>query len=128
MIRRNVPPIALAIVMFSSLLLAACGGGGASVTRSEATGVGPATVYVNNTSNESFYYIYMSPTSQSTWGPDLLGSSTLSVGQSFMISNIGEGYWDIKVVDSSGNTKEVRDLWAGAGGVYDWFIDAYDWY
>ena len=128
MIRRTMQPLALVTVVLSSMFLAACFGGGPSVTRSEPTGVGPATVYVNNLSNEAIYYIYMSPTSQDTWGPDLLGSNVLAVGQYFMLTGIGEGSWDVKVVDSSGNTKELYDVWVGAGGEYDWNIDAYDWY
>lgn len=113
--------------MILSLLLTVACGSSSSSTRTAATGVGPGTVYINNQSAESIYYIHMSPSSQDTWGADLLGSNVLLPGQYTMLSNIGEGYWDVRVVDSSGNVKELYNEWVGAGGVYDWYIDAYNW-
>ena len=128
--RRSLQSLALAAAVLTALFLPACfgGGGGPSVARGEPTGVDSATVYVNNLSNETIYYVYMSPSSQNTWGPDLLGSEVLPIGGSHMLYNIGAGYWDVKVVDSSGNTKELYNVYVEAGGIYDWNIDAYDWY
>ncbi len=127
MARSSNRTLLLSGMVFALLFTVACGASSSSSTRTEPTGVGPATVYINNQSAESIYYIHMSPSSQSTWGSDLLGSNVLLPGQSWMLTNISEGYWDVRVVDASGNAKELYNEWVGAGGVYDWYIDAYNW-
>ncbi len=116
-------------------LVAGCFGGGAAAgggttphaTLQAPTPVGPASLQIVNRSNEPIYYIYMSPTSQSTWGADLLGSQVLHVGQSFTISNIGAGGWDIRVVDRSQNYKEWRNAYLEAGGVYSIDVSSENW-
>ena len=73
---------------------------------------------VNNLSNESIYAIFMSPSAQSTWGADMLGGSVLYVGSTFTITGVAAGYWDIRLVDSSGNHKEFYNNYFEAGGYY----------
>ncbi len=106
--------------------LSACGGG-VIADRGTGTGTGPATIWVHNDSNESIYYIYMSPSSESVWGGDLLGSNVLHTGSTFQLYNVPEGSWDIRVVDSSGDVKEFYGEWVSAGGEYDLVVDAYNW-
>ena len=68
------------------------------------------SVIINNISAEPIHYIYMSPSAQTTWGPDLLGASTiLEVGATFTLTGITSGTWDIKVVDSTGNCKVLMN-------------------
>jgi len=114
-----------------ALPLAGCGGGGGGGAQStvvaQPTGSGPATLRIANVSNEAIYYIHMSPTSQNTWGPDLLGNQVLQRGQVFTISNIGPGYWDVRVVDRSGNRKEWYNQFFEAGGSYEVQVDADGW-
>ncbi len=90
-------------------------------------GGGVATLHITNASNEPIFYIYMSPVTQSTWGQDLLGSSVLAVGQTFTISNIAPGGWDLRVVDQSGNSKEWRNQMFDAGGVYTIDVSSSGW-
>lgn len=55
----------------------------------------------NLTSYTSIWYIYISPSSSSDWGDDLLGTQILYPGYSISwIATIG--YWDIKFVDENG--------------------------
>lgn len=103
------------------------GGGQYAATVQAPTGYGPASLQIRNVSNESIYYIHMSPTAQTTWGPDLLGSNVLQQGQAFTISNISPGQWDLRVVDRSGNRKEWRGAYMEAGGVYSVDITAGGW-
>lgn len=118
----------LSVVLLGSL---GCGGGGGggggSTVYQQPTGSGPGTVRIENASNETVYYIYMSPTSQSTWGPDLLGSNVLNVGQAFTLSNIQPGVWDIRVVDQSRNYKEWRQVNIQAGGGYTLTVSGGGW-
>jgi hypothetical protein len=107
-----------------------CGGTSSPsmVSTQDPTGVGPAMMEVNNLSAESIYYIYMSPSAQSTWGTDLLDSSVLYVGSTFTITSITAGYWDIRVVDSSGNYKEFYNNYFEAGGYYWVDVTSDGWY
>jgi len=108
-------------------VLAGCGAGGSAHTQSEPTGVGPATLALNNLSNETVYQVFMSPTAQNTWGPDLLGAHVLHVGQAFTLSNITPGTWDIRVVDASGNYKQWFGEYLGAGGSYRIDVSSGGW-
>lgn len=66
-------------------------------------GTGPvdtgSTFTITNGTNYTIVYLYMSPTSQSTWGPDQLGSNVLSPGGSFTLTGIGCDAYDIRLVD-----------------------------
>ena len=56
---------------------------------------------VNNTNSTSIWYVYISPSSSSDWGNDLLG--TLIIYSGYYMSWIATaGYWDIKFVDENG--------------------------
>jgi hypothetical protein len=119
------------LTMASALVVLGCGGssggGQAAATMRPPTGVGPATLQLVNASNEAIYYIHMSPTAQSTWGPDLLGSQVLQRGQSFTISNITPGQWDLRVIDASQNYKEWRGEYLEAGGAYSLEVTSGGW-
>lgn len=111
-------------------LAVGCGGGGvtpaAQGTAAPAQAGGTAAVRIVNASNESIYYIYMSRTSESTWGPDQLGNQVLGRGQAFTM-NVPVGTWDLRVEDASGNYKEWRNQRIDAGGAYDLQVDSDGW-
>ncbi|MBI5487802.1 MAG: carboxypeptidase regulatory-like domain-containing protein [Deltaproteobacteria bacterium] len=74
--------------------------------RSELASGAPASLVIVNESAEPIYYIHMSESARPTWGPDLLGpADTLAIGDSFSVSGIAAGSWDVGVFDSSGNCK-----------------------
>lgn len=114
-------------VFIAFFMLAGCGGGSQATVLQQPTGVGTATIEIDNISNETIYYVYMSPTQQSTWGPDLLGSNVLQRGQRFTLQNIQPGTWDLRVVDRSRNYKEWRNFRVEAGGGYRLQVSAGGW-
>jgi hypothetical protein len=119
--------IALFVAIAPACFASGGGSGQYASTVQAPTGVGPSSLQITNSSNEAVYYIHMSPTAQSTWGPDLLGSSVLQIGQTFTISNIAPGQWDLRVVDQSRNYKEWRGAVFEAGGVYNVQVGSGGW-
>lgn len=116
-----------------SLLLAfglsACGGAnrhhdGNAQLSDQSTG--SELVLVNN-SSEAIFVIQMSPSSNIDFDVDLLGSETLMIGASFRITGIGPGYWNIRVLDSSGNKKEFYRQHFDGSGAYHLVIDSHGW-
>ena len=87
---------------------------------------GSELVLVNN-SAEPVFYIYMSSSSDPSFGSDLLGSDVLMVGSSFRITGIAPGLWDIRVTDRSGNKKEFFRQNFNGSDAYHLVIDAYGW-
>lgn len=103
-------------------VLAACASGGGGRGASSA-----AEVVVINGSNETIYRIFMSPSSQTRWGPDQLGSNVLMRGNSFRLTGIAPGRWDIKVVDRSGNYKTFFRQTLRGGRVYTINVNGNNW-
>ena len=102
-------------------------GSGGVVAQQTASGTGPAAIAISNSSNESIYYVYMSPVSQNTWGADQLGSEVLQPGQTLTLSNISPGTWDLRVVDRSQNYKEWRNQQIEPGGRYQLQVSPGGW-
>lgn len=130
-IRSAAQRAAITMALASVAVLVGCGGGGGGDGVGTTTGsivVGqPATVVLRNVSREAIYYVYMSPSSDSNWGADLLGSNTLGIGQSLTLSNITAGVWDIRVVDGSGHWKEWRNEEIHPGTQYTLDVDGENW-
>lgn len=63
-------------------------------------GESPAMVQldVHNTSSTEICYLYISPVSDTHWGPDVLGNRTLSPGETDQYS-LTPGAWDFKAED-----------------------------
>jgi hypothetical protein len=114
---------ALAVGALVTLTACASGGGG----RMESGGRRTAEVVVINNSNETIFRIFMSPTRQRTWGPDQLGSGVLARGNSFRLTNITPGRWDIRIVDRSGNSKEFRNQNLRGGRSYTLNVNSSGW-
>lgn len=114
------------LVASMSMSFAACNknnGGGVS----QPAAVGSSELLLVNNSAEPIFYIHMSPSNDTNWGPDLLGEAVLHVGEQFRITGIAAGVWDIRVVDSSGNKKEFYRQNVGTSGSYNLNIDSYGW-
>ncbi len=83
-------------VLLFSLLTLACAredGGGGGTTSPRVIGGGEPTstttsITFNNRSDVTVYYLYVSPSSSSDWGPDQLGSRVLAGGESFRLNGV----------------------------------------
>ena len=81
-------------------------------------------VTIDNVANQSIYYLYVSPATETTWNTnDLLGSGTIPAG-STKVANIDNGtnecYYDLKVVMADG--KEVIQRRVNVCAVSKWVI------
>lgn len=127
---RNSLLLSLLLILGLSLTTAACGGKqrrADAQQAGQAALVGSAELVLVNESAEPIFFIQMSPSADPGWGEDLLGEEVLLVGQSFRITGLARGMWDIRVVDSSGNKKEMYRQEIGANGTYTLTIDSYGW-
>jgi hypothetical protein len=66
-------------------------------------GTGSATVNLVNNSGQTVCYVYISPSTSSSWGSDWLGSDVLPAGESRTFS-LAAGTYDLKAEDCSHNT------------------------
>jgi hypothetical protein len=86
---------------------------------------GSARLDVVNRSGQQVYSINASSCSESNWGPDRLGSDTISSGgvQSF---DLTPGCWDFRADfdsdHSSGNELTQRNIQIGSGSSWTWTI------
>lgn len=86
-----------------------------------------ATVTLVNQSNAPIYYVYMSSSTDQSWGDDLLGTRVLEPNQSLNLSNVNPGVWDIRVVDRDGLWKEFYQQQVNPGGVHQLIITGDEW-
>ncbi len=87
------------LALVAALVLGACatdddGGGGGG-----GGGGGDSTLTIDNESSYTLIGIHLSPTTDVSWGPDLLGAEVLAPGESFQVSGIDCDTYDIRVVD-----------------------------
>jgi hypothetical protein len=82
--------------------------GGASSTSSKSLYVSPAafpaSLVVANDSPYTAYYLHVSPSGESSWGPDQMRpSATIPPGGSFVLQGIPAGSWDVRASGSGGS-------------------------
>lgn len=116
----------LAAAVLLSLALVTTGGCGFLFGNSGSSSA-PAELYITNNSNQPIHHIFMSSSAHESWGPDQLGDRVLKRGQRFQLSNITEGTWDVRVVDSTGNYKVFYRQQVRAGQAYELAIDSTGW-
>ena len=68
------------------------------------------TLTLLNNSGYDIYEIHMSSINDDSWESDLLGRHVLATGNSFEITNITSGRYDIKLVDQDGDTCIVQQV------------------
>jgi hypothetical protein len=89
-----------AAILLFMLALGSCGSMGNGLGSS-----GPAfAVVVVNNLDTNIEMLWVSPTSRSNWGRDVLGISTVKPGASFRYNVPEAGFWDVRVRDKNGNT------------------------
>lgn len=73
---------------------------------------GGASVTVKNYSSWSIHYLYMSPSSVDSWGPDRLGSGVTisSNGGTYTLYGIACDTWDAKLVDEDGDECVIKGV------------------
>lgn len=83
----------------------------------------PVTVY-NDLGSWDVYYIYCSPSSNSDWGSDWLGSEILAPGESWTFY-VSRGQYDVRCEDEDGDTYTLMGINIGSDGFY-WSVDLND--
>jgi hypothetical protein len=79
------------------------------------------SINVVNSSNRQIIHIYLSPPNTDAWGPEQLGGSTLSSGQSFVINDVTCGQSQMTVVAEDGEGCFLTNQ-VGCGGAATWTI------
>jgi len=111
--------LSIGFVLGLALIWTGCGGAAAPANQGTTTGDGEGAAAVAadsqytivNNSNYTIYYIYMSATSQSQWGPDQLQpDQTLGPRQSVTLRGVPCDRYDLKFVDEDGDECEQRNV------------------
>ena len=63
---------------------------------------------VNDTQRD-IWYVYLSPTDADSWGDDQLGATTIAAGESYTLSGISDGVYDLQVRDE--NDEAIQTVW-----------------
>ncbi len=118
--------VLLSVLAVLLLAVLACGGSPTPVVVNPPTGGGggggggSATIIMHNNSGQTVWYAYVSPCSESTWGDDDLGASTVENGSTFTF-NVTAGCYDLRADDSDHNQIDVE--WSvNVSGTYDWYV------
>ncbi len=67
-------------------------------------------VIVLNESNWAIHEMYFSPTDETEWGEDQLGSTTIETGEQFTLTGVPCDKWDVKVVDEDGDECVIENV------------------
>lgn len=67
-------------------------------------------VIIVNKSNWAIHEMYFSPTDETEWGEDQLGSQTIETGDQFTLTGVPCDMWDVKVVDEDGDECVVQNV------------------
>ena len=72
-----------------------------------------------NKSDYDIHELYVSSSKAKKWGPDQLGKNgTIDAGETYTLSGISSGRWDLKLVDEDGTECEVADVDFSDGKVW----------
>ncbi len=80
-----------------------------------------ALLTIQNNSDWDIYYIYISKSTDSSWGDDLLGSEVLYSGSSKKFSFHDAGEYDIKLIDEDDDECIIFKQWLD--GKETWYIE-----
>lgn len=73
---------------------------------------------IRNNSRYVITRLYFSSSETEDWGPDQLGSNVLPVNQSFRLTNIIAGEYDMKLVDEDGDECALYNIMVCGTGTY----------
>lgn len=63
-----------------------------------------------NESKWEIHELYFSDVDEDEWGPDQLGKEVIGTGESFTLTKIGRGKYDMRIVDEDGDDCTVSDV------------------
>jgi hypothetical protein len=122
--KKEIEIMKIKILLFCSLTMIACGGFGPTSPMPDPTpdptplpmpdrtpiqDTRPVSLRVVNRSSQTIYYLYVSPSSQSGWGSDQLGSSIIRSGSSYELTGIPCGVaYDLKAEAAGHSTIATR--------------------
>lgn len=95
------------------------GGGGGSAGEASSS---VSSLRVVNQSSLTVWYLYVSPSTSSSWGPDQLGSHVISPGGTFTVNDIpcGRNY-DLKIEGAGHTTLATRyGVYFSCGSTMSW--------
>lgn len=65
---------------------------------------------IKNESDWEIHELYFQETSSDEWGPDQLGKDVIKKGDTFTLTKIDKGKYDMKIVDEDGDSCEVPNV------------------
>lgn len=65
---------------------------------------------LENQSKFDVHELYFSPINENNWGPDQLGDEVIASGESFTLTKIAKGDYDVKIVDEDGDACEIKEV------------------
>ena len=65
---------------------------------------------LENKSKWEIHELYFSPADEKEWGEDQLGEEVISNNESFTLTKIPRGNYDVKIVDEDGDACEIGDV------------------
>jgi hypothetical protein len=79
-----------------------------------------ASIVLHNNSGGTIWYAYVSACTDSSWGDDDLGSSTVPNGGTFTFP-VTAGCYDLKA-EGSGHTIIETEMGVNVSGTYHWYV------
>jgi hypothetical protein len=79
---------------------------------------------VYNNSTETVSYLYYRANGTATWGPDLLGASTLSAGDTLVDSSLSAGLYDLHAVGSNARYSDTIGIRLSSSTAAVWKISS----
>ncbi|HVR94970.1 MAG TPA: hypothetical protein VMW27_00025 [Thermoanaerobaculia bacterium] len=73
------------------------------------------TVTLVNRSDWAIHHLFLSSTTDDSWGPDQLGKHVIEPGGSFDLTNIPCDDYDVKLVDEDGDECEIAEVGVCSG-------------
>ncbi len=101
---------ALFCAALSALLLSTPASTGRAAARPAEPASNRYSLSITNSSKYDIHRLYMSSSEDRNWGPDQLGDYILKTGQSYTITDIVPGEYDVKFVDEDGDECVLKNI------------------
>lgn len=88
-----------AVIVTVALLFAIAGMARLTAARNSAT----ISIRINNNSTKDIRHLYLAVGNPNNWGPDQLNSSTISPGESYLLTDVSCGGASVRVIAEDAN-------------------------